>query len=349
MVEALRSVWHERPATARRVRQRISTVMEWAVALNYRDDNPCSRIGPVLGPQQDLVQHTRALPHRDVAALVATVRASGAALGVKLAFEFLVLTAARSGEVRGARWAEIDTDDHVWTIPVTRTKAKREHRVPLCGRALEILDAARSLDDGNALVFPSVRGKRMNDMALSALLRTLTRRHVERMVGGLARTQRNRVLAFTSRVFRQFEQWEWREQNTNPALYAAVVEGYVEWRTALVEAVVRAELSGAVTLHPDGHELCVRRLANLLQMASSYREGREWSCECTTAASWPAFATILPITGPEVMRPSRYIGKPVERGRDRGSAGQRRRRRRPVQLRAARRHRARQQAAQGAA
>ena len=145
------------------------------------------------------------------------MRASGAALGVKLAFEFLVLTAARSGEVRGARWAEIDTDDHVWTIPVTRTKAKRDHRVPLCGRALEILNAARSLDDGNALVFPSVRGKRMNDMALSALLRTLTRRHVERMVGGLARKQRNRVLAFTSRVFRQFEQWEWREQNTNPA------------------------------------------------------------------------------------------------------------------------------------
>ena len=63
-------------------------------------------------------------------------------------------------------------------------------------------------------------------------------------------------------------------------LYAAVVEGYLEWRTALVEAVVRAELSGAVTLHPDGHELCVRRLANLLQMTSSYREGREWSCEC---------------------------------------------------------------------
>ena len=63
-------------------------------------------------------------------------------------------------------------------------------------------------------------------------------------------------------------------------LYAAVVEGYVEWRTALVEAVVRAELSGAATMHPDGHELCVRRLANLVQLASSYREGREWSCEC---------------------------------------------------------------------
>ena len=173
VVETLRTVWHERPATARRVRQRISTVMEYAVALNYRDDNPCSRIGPVLGPQQDLVQHMRALPHRDAAAAVAKVQASTATAAVKLAFEFLVLTAARSGEVRGARWAEIETADHVWNVPATRTKAKREHRVPLSGRAEEILDAARALADGNPLVFPSVRGKRINDMALSGLLKTL--------------------------------------------------------------------------------------------------------------------------------------------------------------------------------
>ena len=173
VVEALRAVWHERPATARRVRQRISTVMEWAVALNYRDDNPCSRIGPVLGPQKDLVQHMRALPHRDVAAAVETVRASGAAPVVRLAFEFLVLTTARSGEVRGARWAEMDTADHVWTVPAMRTKAKREHRVPLSGRALEILDAARTLDGANPLVFPSVRGKRMNALVLSGLLKRL--------------------------------------------------------------------------------------------------------------------------------------------------------------------------------
>ena len=173
MVEALRAVWQERPATERRVRQRISTVMEWAVALKYRDDNPCSRIGPVLGPQQDLVQHMRALPHRHVAAVVETVRSSGAAPVVKLAFEFLVLTAARSGEVRGAESAEIDPADHVWTVPATRTKAKREHRVPLTRRAEQVLDAARTLSNGNALVFPSPRGKRFNDMALSGLLRTL--------------------------------------------------------------------------------------------------------------------------------------------------------------------------------
>ncbi len=173
VVETLRKVWHERPATARRVRQRISTVMEWAVALNYRDDNPCSRIGPILGPQQALVRHMPALPHRDVAATVETVRASGAAPVVKLAFEFLVLTAARSGEVRGAEWTEIDTEEHVWTVPATRTKAKREHRVPLTRRAEQVLDAARTLSNGNALVFPSPRGKRFNDMALSGLLRTL--------------------------------------------------------------------------------------------------------------------------------------------------------------------------------
>ena len=77
VVEALRSVWHVRPATARRVRQRISTVMEWAVAMDYRNDNPCDRIGPVLGPQQVVVEHMRALPHRDVAATVETVRGGG--------------------------------------------------------------------------------------------------------------------------------------------------------------------------------------------------------------------------------------------------------------------------------
>ena len=143
------------------------------MAMDYRNDNPCDRIGPVLGPQQDLVQHMRALPHRDVAAAVETVRASGAAPAVKLAFEFLVLTAARSGEVRGAQWDEIDTADHVWTVPATRTKAKREHRVPLCRRAEQLLDAARTLGDGNPLVFPSARGKRLTDMALSGLLKDL--------------------------------------------------------------------------------------------------------------------------------------------------------------------------------
>ena len=172
VVETLRPVWHARPSTARRVRQRIGTVMEWAVAMEFRNDNPCDRIGPVLGPQGDLVQHMRALPHREVAAAIARVRASRTWTGTMLAFEFLVLTAARSGEVRGARWDEMDTTDHVWTIPAARMKMKREHRVPLCRRSLDILDAARTLDGGGSLlVFPSIGGKRLHDMALSGVLK----------------------------------------------------------------------------------------------------------------------------------------------------------------------------------
>ena len=106
--------------------------------MDPRNDNPCDRVLPVLGPQNDIVQHRLALPHKDVAAAVETARASGsAAPAIKLAFEFLVLTAARSGEVRPATWAEIDTAGRVWTISAARMKAKREHRVPLCRRARE--------------------------------------------------------------------------------------------------------------------------------------------------------------------------------------------------------------------
>ena len=157
VLEVLTPIWHEKAQTARRVRQRIRTVLEWAVAMELRPDNPCDRIGPVLGPQRAPVQHMRALPHRDVAAAVVAVKTSGGAPVVKLAFEFLLLTAARWGEVRGAEWTEIDTSDRVWTIPALRMKAKRGHRVPLCWRAAEILEAARTLGDGSGpLVFPNV-------------------------------------------------------------------------------------------------------------------------------------------------------------------------------------------------
>ena len=139
----LTPIWHVKAATAREVRQRIRAVLEWAIALDMRNDNPCDRVLPVLGPQNDIVTHRQALPHKDVAAAIETVRNGSAQQAVRLAFEFPVLTAARSGEVRLATWDEIDTAGTVWTVPATRRKAKREHRVPLCGRALEILDAAR--------------------------------------------------------------------------------------------------------------------------------------------------------------------------------------------------------------
>ena len=171
VLDILSPIWHVKAPTARCVHQRVHAVLEWAVAMDYRVDNPCDRVLPVLGAQGDIVQHMRALPHREVAAAVAAVRASGATPVVSLAFEFLVLTAARSGEVREARWTEIDTTYHVWTVPATRMKAKREHRVPLCARAGEILDAARTLGDGGSpLVFPTGGGKPLDDRRFRRLL-----------------------------------------------------------------------------------------------------------------------------------------------------------------------------------
>ena len=173
VMAVLAPLWHVKMRTARTLRQRIRAVLEWAIAMEYRTDNPCDRVGPVLGPQREVVRHMRALPHQDVAAAVETVRASRSTRAVRLAFEFLVLTAARSAEVRLAMWDEIDTAGRVWTIPAERMKMNREHRVPLSLRAMEVLDAARSLADGNPLVFPNRWGNPVKGTFLSELLRDL--------------------------------------------------------------------------------------------------------------------------------------------------------------------------------
>ena len=171
VIGILAPIWHEKPPTARKLRQRIRAVLEWAVAMEYRIDNPCDRVGSVLGPQDAVVRHMRALPHREVASALRKLRASDAAPVSMLAFEFLVLTAARWGEVRWAEWSEIDPAEGMWTVPATRMKSKREHRVPLCRRAQEILDEARTLDDGAArLVFTREGGRPLDDRQLRQLL-----------------------------------------------------------------------------------------------------------------------------------------------------------------------------------
>ena len=159
LLEILTPIWHRKASSARRVRQRLRAVLEWAVAMEYRIDNPCDRIGPVLGPQQDVTEHMRALPHREVAAAIRTVQAATAPEVAKLAFEFLVLTAARWSEVRWAEWEEIDRDAGVWTVPASRMKANRQHRVPLCGRALEILEAVQALGIREPVLWCSPVGK----------------------------------------------------------------------------------------------------------------------------------------------------------------------------------------------
>ena len=172
LIDVLVPIWHVKPPTARRVRERIRAVFEWAVAVELRGDNPCDRIVSVLGPQQAAVEHMRALPHQEVAGAVARVRESAGAPVAKLALEFLVLTATRWGEVRRAVWTEFDAVAAVWTIPAARMKAKRPHRVPLSSRAVEVLDAARTIADGT-LVFPGRAGRPLSEKRLRRLLQRL--------------------------------------------------------------------------------------------------------------------------------------------------------------------------------
>ncbi len=164
-------IWNDKHATARRVRQRIGTVMKWAIAQGYRPDNPAGEaLGAALPKQGGIQRHYQALPYGEVAGAVQAVRQSDARVAVKLAFEFLVLTACRSGEVRRARWEEVELEAGEWTIPAERMKQQREHRVPLSARAREILVEAGENTVGSEWVFPSPTGRTLKDFALSGLL-----------------------------------------------------------------------------------------------------------------------------------------------------------------------------------
>ena len=148
--------------------------MQWAIAQGLRIDNPAGDAISAALPKHTAVQkHQRALPHAEVGAALRRVRRCDAYRGIPLAFEFLVLTATRSGEVREARWGEIDHNNVVWTIPAERMKNGREHRVPLSDRALEVLDDARELADADTWVFPSPTRRALHQSTLSGLMRDL--------------------------------------------------------------------------------------------------------------------------------------------------------------------------------
>ena len=177
VLSVLVPLWSAKRETARRLRQRIGVVMKWAIAKGYRIDNPAGDAVSQALPKNGTApqRHHRALPHADVAAAVAKVRASGAWPATKLLLEFITLTAVRSGEARLARWDEIDRAGRVWSVPAERMKSGRLHRVPLSSGALRVLDEARALSGGDppALVFPSTTGKALSNMTTSKLLTEL--------------------------------------------------------------------------------------------------------------------------------------------------------------------------------
>ena len=171
VLTVLGPVWNTKMETAKRLKQYLGSVFKWAMAQGWRTDNPVEAAVVALPKASRVVAHMRALPHSEVAAMLDKVRASGAWWATKAALCFLAHTAARSGEVRGMQWSEIDLEASIWTLPGDRSKTGRDHIVPLSDAALEVLRAAHAETGGNGLVFPSQRGRAMSDNTLSKLLR----------------------------------------------------------------------------------------------------------------------------------------------------------------------------------
>ena len=177
IIEILKPIWFTKPETASRVLQRLKATFDGAILRGTRERaNPCVGITRELGTSHQAPQHHAALPWKQIPAFVADLHGRRALAATRLALEFLVLTATRSGDVRGALWSEIDRAAMTWTIPGRdpstgrRTKTGEPHSVPLSTRALAVLDEARQLHTG-ALVFPSARGKPLSDNTLSKLMR----------------------------------------------------------------------------------------------------------------------------------------------------------------------------------
>ena len=180
IMAVLTPFWTVKPETARRVRQRIGIVMKWAVAQGYRDYDPAQNVKEALPKQNTVQNHRKALPYSEVADCIRAIQNSNAAVSTKLALEFLILTASRSGEVRNACWEEFTLKGSrqypapVWRVPAYRMKAKQEHVVPLSKRCMIILEQAQSLSDGSGLVFTgATAGKALSDMTLSKLVKEL--------------------------------------------------------------------------------------------------------------------------------------------------------------------------------
>jgi integrase len=177
VLRVLEPIWNDLNETASRVRGRIEKILDWATVQKFRSGrNPArwrGNLDALLPSPNDVqdVEHYRALAWSEVPAFMVMLRAREG-IGAR-ALEFTILTASRSGEVRGATWDEIDLEDKLWTVPATRMKAGREHRVPLSDQAMELLKKLQQFES-TSMVFPSPRkGTMISDMTMTKVLRDM--------------------------------------------------------------------------------------------------------------------------------------------------------------------------------
>ncbi len=175
VLKVLAPIWLTKAETARRVRQRIRTVLDWArVSYGLTTANPVDGVEKGLPKQPERGEHFAAMSYVQVGAFVARLRGRPKPDAMTLAFEFLILTACRTNEVLLASWDECDLAQGVWTIPATRMKAGEPHTVPLSARALAILDEAKTFAGDQSFIFPSrQRGKPLSNMVFLMALRRM--------------------------------------------------------------------------------------------------------------------------------------------------------------------------------
>lgn len=175
VMSVLLPIWLDKPETARRVRQRIKTVLDWATASGFRTgENPVDGVSKGLPNQPERVSHHAAMPYGEIPDFILKLRNGVAGPFTKLGLEFLTLTATRTSEVINADWSEIDIENRAWTIPAERMKANRVHRVPLSDRAIEILATVKKLTDGKGFIFQGRSiGRPLSNMAFLKLLKSM--------------------------------------------------------------------------------------------------------------------------------------------------------------------------------
>jgi len=175
ILRVLSPIWLTKPETARRIKQRIGAVMDWAKASGFRaGDNPVEGVLRGLPRQNGGNRHHAAMPFAEVPAFVQRLHAGGSSESAKLAFEFLILTASRTSEVLLAKKEEIDWTAKLWIVPAERMKAKRVHRVPLSGRCVAILEAACGLAETSPLIFPGQSDdKPLSNMVFLTMMRRM--------------------------------------------------------------------------------------------------------------------------------------------------------------------------------
>ena len=156
VLRVLSPIWLTKPETARRLRQRIHKVFQWAKASGFRSgDNPVDGIVDVLPKQPIPDKHHPSLPYKDVPQFIKNLRSDYKKTNriYLLALEFLILTATRTEDARNAKWDEINLEDKVWSVPDSRHKSGKEFRLPLASRQIEILKEAQKLSEGSPYVF----------------------------------------------------------------------------------------------------------------------------------------------------------------------------------------------------